>query len=181
MPYIYISLIKTDSMIGKFVSYLKKDEVTHASIALDENLDELYGFGRKWNWYPFKGCFRRESYSEGYYGHFKTLPGVVLQLNITSNQYALVSQILNDFIMNSDQYYYSITKLLSNIIDVEIKDSRGFICSEFVAYILQEAGIVKFDRPLNLIRPQMLLKLPANRVYQGDLKRYGSANKVCSA
>lgn len=175
MPHIYISLVKTNSTIGKFVCYLKKDEVTHASIALDENLNQLYGFGRKWSWYPFKGCFRRESYSEGYYGHFKSLPGVVLQMEITPMQYARVRQILSDFMKNSEQYYYSITKLLSNIIDLEIKDSRGFICSEFVAYVLQEAGIAKFDRPLNLIRPQLLLDLPANIVYQGDLKKYACA------
>lgn len=173
MKNIYVSLIKTNSPIGKFVCRIKKDRVTHAAIALDENFETLYGFGRKHKWRPDKGYFRKESYVEGYYGRYKTLPGFVLKIEVTDEQYNKVINILREFVQNDKRYHYSVIKLLSNIVDIKVQDDNGFICSEFVAYVLQGAGIAKFDKPLNLVRPQTLLDtISANIIYQGDMKKY---------
>ena len=178
MQKIYISLIRTGSPVGKFVAKMMKDDVTHAAIALDRNLDTLHSFGRVSEWNPIMGGFRKETYRTGYYSRMKDLPGVVMEMDVTDNQYALATRIIKTFIRNKNQYRYSFAKLISNLFGIEVQDD-GFICSEFVAYVLQEAGVVSFNAPLSLVRPQVLfrelLRCRAVPIYVGDMKRYRMA------
>ncbi|WP_067842951.1 hypothetical protein [Amphibacillus sediminis] len=176
MAKLYISLIKTKSPIGRLITLIKRDEVTHAAISLDKKLYTLHGFGRRSNWIPIIAGFRKETYSAGYYGRLKTLPGIVLEMDVTEAQYNKVAQIVSSFAQNQNKYHYSITKLISNLFNKEIQSTSSFICSEFVAYVLEKAGIMHFTTPLNLVRPQILLqelrKRQAIPVYQGDMKHY---------
>ena len=178
MQKIYVSLIRSGSPVGKLVARMMKDDVTHAAIALDRDLDTLHSFGRMSEWNPIIGGFRKETYRSGYYSRMKDLPGVVMEINVTEKQYATASKIMKTFINNRNNYRYSFAKLISNLFGIEVRDD-GFICSEFVAYVLQEAGIVSFSAPLNLIRPQVLLsellKSRAIPIYVGDMKRYRMA------
>ena len=178
MAKIYISLIKTKSPIGRLASFIKRDEVTHAAISLDKNLYTLHGFGRRSSWIPIIAGFRKETYSAGYYGRLKTLPGIVLEMDVTEAQYNKAVQIVSSFARNQNKYHYSITKLISNLFNIEVQNNNSFICSEFVAYVLQKADIMNFTIPLNLVRPQVLfqelIKRQAIPVYQGDMKQYGA-------
>ena len=175
MRKIYVSLIRSGSPVGRMVARMMKDDVTHAAIALDKDLNTLHSFGRVSEWNPIVGGFRKETYRSGYYNRMKDLPGVVMELDVTDKQFFAATKILKTFIENKNNYHYSFAKLFSNLLGIEVQD-EGFICSEFVAYVLQEAGIVRFNAPLNLIRPQVLfrelLRCRALPIYVGDMKRY---------
>lgn len=169
---LYVVLINTQTVIAKSVKIIKNDEVTHAAIALDKDLQTLCGFGRKWALMPFIGGFREESYSQGYYAFFNTIPGFVMEIKVTKKQYEKASRMLAHFAKNSQYYRYNILGLLGNIVDIPVYNERRFICSEFVAHVLQECGAVQFDKPLSLVRPQMLATIPGRLIYKGNLKRY---------
>jgi len=176
MQKIYISLIKTKSTVSKLISYIKKDSVTHAAIAVDKDLQTLYGFGRKSDHNPIISGFRRENYNDKYFSKFKTLPGFILEKEVTDEQFEKIIGIMDHFNSNQNDYHYSFKKLFSNAIDKISDSENGFICSEFVAYVLQESGVINFSLPLSLIRPQILFKeLIRNRaiaVYRGDIRKY---------
>lgn len=177
MKNIYISLIRSGSPLGRMIASITKDEVTHAAISLDQNLDRMYAFGRKWQWCPFIGGFVKETYFEGYYGKFDNIHGKIIKVEVTDEQYRRAEEILRHFSENKSEYKYSIKKLLSNLADIEIIDEKSFICSEFVAYILRSSGIIEPDIPLNLISPQVLLEMlvlheKVDIIYNGDVKKY---------
>lgn len=46
MKKIYIVLTHTGTNLSKIIKNWTKDEFSHVSIALDEDLDEMYSFGR---------------------------------------------------------------------------------------------------------------------------------------
>ncbi len=51
-----------------------------------------------------------------------------------------------------------------------IQRKNAYFCSQFVAYILKESGIITFDKPLELVTPYDLQQIPKLEfVYEGKL------------
>ena len=55
MKKIYIVLTYTGTILSRLVKYYTKKEYSHVSISLDENLEEMYSFGRLNAYIPFIG------------------------------------------------------------------------------------------------------------------------------
>lgn len=171
MRSIYVVLTRTNTIISRLIHYFTKDEYTHASISLDKELKYMYSFGRKWTYNPFIGGFKHEHIDKGAYKFSKELPGVIIELNISEEQYIRAKSILNRFIYNSNHYKYNYLGLINNIIEKENCCDYRFLCSEFVYYVLNEIDIINFNKPRNLVKPQDFLNLEGNIVYKGDLRK----------
>lgn len=167
---IYIVLTRSNSVVSKFIKFVRKYEYTHASIALDKDINSMYSFGRKYARYPFLGRFKEENVNDGMYRLHKVLPGAVVEVEVTKEQYEKAKKIVDIFIYNKKSYKYNYRGLLDNLIGrEECRDDR-FLCSEFVYYVLMESGILTLDIPRNLVTPQDLLNINGKIIYKGDLK-----------
>lgn len=168
--FIYIVLTRTNTIISKLIHNFTKDNYTHAAISLDKELNYMYSFGRKWAYNPFIGGFIHEHIDEGGYKFSKILPGVIIELQVTEDQYYRANWLLNQFIYNSDYYKYNYLGLINNLMYKEICYENRFLCSEFVYHILNESGIADFKKARNLIRPEDFLQLEGKIIYEGDLR-----------
>lgn len=177
---IYIVLTRTNTVISKLIQILKNDEYTHAAIALDKNLEQMYSFGRKYTINPFIGRFKREDIGKGIYKLSHTVPSIVIEVQVTNKQYERVKELLEQFIANGSLYKYNYIGLLHNLIKKSVCDDYRFLCSEFVYHILNKSGIIDFQISRNLVRPVNLLELEGKIIYQGDLKRINSAYETWS-
>ena len=171
---LYVVLVNTSSVVSQAIAAVTKDAYTHAAISLDRNLMDMYSFGRRWSHYPFWGCFHRENLHEGFYARNDVLPGVVLRLKVTPEQYARARGVIQHFRANHREFRYDTIGLLGNAMGLTLESRRRYTCSKFVASVLAEAGICSFEKPLAVIRPQDLAGLPGQVVYRGDLKRYAA-------
>jgi len=54
---------------------------------LDRDLANMYSFGRKYTFNPFIGVFKHENLNKGTYKYCKVLPGAVIELEVTKQQY----------------------------------------------------------------------------------------------
>jgi len=174
--YLYVVLTATNTTMSKLIQLIKKDEYTHAAIALDEELNYLFSFGRKYTYNPFLGRFKKEDINEGIYKFCKVLPGVIIKVEVSKNQYKKTVNLLNNFMINSSRYKYNYRGLFHSLFNKPVYYDNRFLCSEFVYYILKEAGIVDFQISGNLVRPQNLMDLKGNIIYKGDLKE---VIKIC--
>lgn len=168
---IYIVLTRTDTVISKLIQILKKDEYTHAAISLDKNLNHMYSFGRKYTLIPFIGTFKKEDLDKGIYMLSETVPSLVLEIQVSNQQYEMVKTLLNHFISNNTIYKYNYIGLIHNLLKKPVCNDHRFLCSEFVYHILNESGIVDFRTSRNLVRPVNLLEVAGDVFYKGDLKR----------
>lgn len=169
---LYVVLVNTSSVVSQAIAAVTKDTYTHAAISLDQNLGDMYSFGRRWSRYPFWGCFHRENLHEGFYARNDALPGMILRLRVTPRQYARAREVIQRFQENHRELRYDTIGLLGNALGLTLESDHRYTCSKFVSTVLVEAGIYSFSKPLSAVRPQDLLDLPAQRVYEGDLKRY---------
>jgi len=148
----------------------QEDEFTHAAISLDRDLANMYSFGRKYTFNPFIGVFKHENLNKGTYKYCKVLPGAVIELEVTKQQYQRAKALLQCFISNAGRYKYNYMGLVNGLLNREACHDSRFVCSEFVYYILNESGIADFKISRNLVRPQSLLKLNGRIIFKGDLK-----------
>lgn len=168
--YIYIVLTRTNTVISRIIHFIKKDKYTHASISLDKELNQMYSFGRKWTYNPFIGRFRKEDINEGVYKLCNTLPGAVIEIEVTKQQYEKAQELIEHFNANTHRYKYNYRGLLDCMRNKSYFSNDRFLCSEFVYYILNESGIADFNISRNLVRPQSLLSIDGKVIYEGDLK-----------
>ena len=171
--YIYIILTRTNTTLSKLIGFAKNDEYTHAAISLDKNLDHMYSFGRKYTYNPFIGRFKEENINKGVYKYHKHLPGLVMEVEVSKEQYEYAKGLINHFISNSNIYKYNYKGLLYGLFNKETCCCNRFLCSEFVYHILKESNIVDFNIARNLVRPQGLLNIDGKIIYKGNLKEYG--------
>lgn len=61
MKHIYVVISQTASIVSRLIRWSTGDPYTHASISLDQNLDEMYSFGRIFPNNPLIGGFVKES------------------------------------------------------------------------------------------------------------------------
>lgn len=169
--HVYIVLTRTNTLISRLIHLVTQDDYTHAALALDKDLREMYSFARKYTYNPFVGRFKHEQLNEGIYKLAKQLPGVVLELEVSPEEYAEVRATIQEFIDNSSRYKYNCRGLLYGLLNKPTTRDDRFLCSQFVYYVLHQAGIADFQMPANLVKPQDFLKLPGRVVYQGDLKQ----------
>ncbi|HHU74137.1 MAG TPA: hypothetical protein GXZ28_05855 [Clostridiales bacterium] len=168
--YLYIVLTRTNTTISRVIQLVKKDEYTHASISLDKELNHMYSFGRRKTYNPFIGRFRKETFNEGAFKLCNTIPGVIIEVQVTRKQYEQARALVNHFILNSHLYKYNYMGLLHSILNKGAYKDHRFLCSEFVYHILKESGVVDFHKARNLVRPQNLLDIKGRVIYEGDLK-----------
>lgn len=71
MKKIYIVLTYTGTILSKLVKMYTKKEYSHVSIALDEDLKEMYSFGRTYAYCPFIAGFVHEEIDKGTFKRFK--------------------------------------------------------------------------------------------------------------
>lgn len=169
---LYIVLSRPRTIVAALVGLFTHDLYTHSSVALDSSIGTMYSFSRRWRYYPFYGGFVSERFSGGMLKRFKELPGVVICINVSKTQYEIAKQLILEMKENQKRYKYDYLGFFGNVFSFGVNNSTRFTCSKFIAYMLQECGVTKFDRPLNLVRPQCLLSYGDNIIYEGDLKKY---------
>ncbi|MGL5649678.1 MAG: hypothetical protein ACRDDY_17740 [Clostridium sp.] len=168
--YIYVVLTRTNSGLSNVIKLVTGDTYTHAAISLDKNLNEMYGFSRKYTHNPFIGVLKKEDVTKGLYKHQKRLLGRIIEIKVSKEEYRKFRVLFQEYIDNSYKYKYNTKGLVYGLLKKEKDIKDRFLCSEFVYHVLKESGIIDWDKPANLVRPQELAELLGNSIYEGDLK-----------
>jgi len=120
----------------------------------------------------------KEDLNKGVYGIHNTLCGLVMEIEITYEQYLKAENLINEFILNSNLYKYNYMGLINCFLNRESRNDNRFLCSEFVYYILNKSNIVDFSKSRNLVRPQDFLNIKGRTVFSGNLKNADWSRKV---
>lgn len=177
MKKIYIVLTYTGTILSRIIKGYTRDEFSHVSISLDEELTQMYSFGRLNAYNPFIGGFVHEQIDKGTFKRFKNTKSKVYSLEITDEQYDIIKTTINDFEANKKEYKFNISGLFAAGFNIRIKRKRSLYCAEFVKHILEIAEVKK-DLP-EIIKPEHFKDISKlNLIYSGKLKNYTLAPKI---
>lgn len=177
--YIYILLSQTRTYAARLIRFYTGEPYAHASIALDENLDNMYSFARLKTNNPFITGFVEEHIDGGVFGKYTETACSVYQLKVTKEQYINVKHEIEDFKRNKDRYSYNYLGIVGVMVNYPITRKNKYFCSQFVAYLLEKSGINIFNKESALVRPFDIRVCPElKRIYKGTLVDY-RINRNC--
>lgn len=177
--YIYILLSRTHTMPAKIIRLFTGEPYSHASIALDLELNQLYSFARRNINNPFDSGFVYEDIETGIFGKDKNVYCSVYAIPVSEKQYQKLCKELNLFIQNKEDYDYNFLGLVGTLIGKNIQREHHYFCSQFVSHLLSQSGIELFRKEHGLIRPyDFHNRLKDARIYSGKLSEYRGFVKV---
>lgn len=171
MKKIYIILSYSGTIPSKIIKVFTHYRYSHVSLALKSNINIMYSFGRKKVNNPFDGGFIIENKNGEFYEKFNKTKCVVLELEINNQQYKKLLKLIKKYKKDIDMYRYDIVGLVLRIFNIKITRENYSVCTEFVAKLLEESGIYKFDK--KIVKPIDFMNIPNKKIiYQGNLSKY---------
>lgn len=171
---IYLLFTDTGSLLSKLIKLYTKKPYNHVSLAFDPELMTVYSFGRKKATNPFHGGFVKEDVRSGL---FKDADCAIYSLTITAEQQVKIRSIIDEMEKHKDIYRYHFLGLFGFLLSKPISKQHAFFCSEFVATLLMECGVIYEHKPASLMSPSDLQQIPCLQLqYEGKLKDYLSTD-----
>lgn len=183
MKSVYVVLCRTETILSRLISKTTGDWYTHASISLDDDLQTMCSFGRRWAYCPYPGGFVRESVRYGTLRRFRYADTTVMRIEVSDEKYAEIKQYLDQMYTDRKKYKYNYwgALLAKWRKRTRVGKANRFYCSEFVIDFLERFGIIEQGELGQVARPMELLKLHENGrgkvIYRGALCRF-AATKI---
>jgi hypothetical protein len=171
MRKVYVLLTDTGTVLTKMIKLYTKKPHNHASIALDDELWNVYSFGRKRPSNPFLAGFVRENIRGGI---FRKADCAIYCCTISEEQYETICRKIREIEANKSDYRYNLLGLFAVMFNMEFDRKNAFFCSHFVAALLEECGVeINKRKPLSLVTPDDIKKSASlELVYEGKLSSY---------
>ena len=175
MRNVYIILTYTGTILSRIIRMYTKNEYAHVSIALDEDLSQMYSFGRINPYIAFIGGFVHESPKWGTFKRFKETKALIYKLEVTEEQYDTISKRLQKMEEEKSIYSFNVIGLFAAGFHRKVSKEKGFYCAEFIKYLLDTAEI-KNTLPY-VVKPQdfnnyLKEEIKAEIIYNGKLREY---------
>lgn len=170
---IYILLTYSGSVLSKVINRYTGEPYSHVSIAFDEELNELYSFGRLRPSNPIFAGFVREDVVNGTYARFPNTTCAIYSLEISELQYRKLKKELRKFQIDGDKYGYNLIGLVGVMVNYPIERKYNYFCSQFVSSLLNNSGIKLIDKQAALTSPRDFRECnELNLIYEGNLQTY---------
>lgn len=167
---IYFVFTDTGTNLSRIINYYTKNSLNHVSIAFDEELSEVYSFGRTQPRNPFSGGFVQEDIESEF---LKNANCAVYSYDISKEEVEIILRNIKKIEASKEYYRYNFMGLIGIILQIEIKRKKAFFCSEFVATMLTDAESVTLSKPNCFITPEDIRKeVTMELLYQGKLSDY---------
>ncbi len=171
MKKIYIVLSFTGTVLSRIVRLYTKKEYSHVSISLDENLSQMYSFGRLNPYIPFLGGFVQESPRYGTFKRFKNTKTKIYSMEVSDEDYLKIKDTILEIQKDKKNYRFNVLGLITIMAHYHLKREKCFYCAEFVKYVLTSSDL-EIDLP-DLIKPADFQSVEGlNVVYTGKLQDY---------
>jgi len=175
---VFIILSYTGTLFGKLERVVRKVHYTHAGLALDYDINQIYTFtrgkihGKKQNGFGIESL---DSYVQSY----KYSLVDVLCIFVDGKTYNKIKETVQYFVDNRNRSKYSIVNLLNVLAGrktVTKQEKVSMICSQFTDFILKTVNINLTKKPSNLVEPndfEIVSKNPkVYRIFDGYAVRY---------
>ena len=177
MKQVYIVTTYTGTALSYLIRNISKVKYAHVSISLNEDLRPMYSFGRLNPKTPIFAGLVQENINEGLYAIRINTICRVYSLDVDERSYELMRDKLDYMWQKKKDYSYDVEALVRMPFGLAKLNEKKYVCSSFVAYILESGEVGVFDKPYYEIRPSDFLENSRfNMIYEGLLNKYSTEN-----
>lgn len=150
---IYIVLTHSGTVVSEIIKVYTRREYSHIYISLDEELNEMYSFGRIHSYFILPGGLVIDNFESKFYNRFENTTYSVYKIGISEEQRLKLENELMEMKQNRRKYGYNILGVITATIGLPLEREDKYFCSQFVAGVLDKSGIDIVDKPYGLVRP----------------------------
>ena len=170
---VYIVLTRTRTKVARLIRLYTKEPYSHVSISFDDDLSTLYSFARRKIHNPLNAGFIEEHIDSGIFGMDTEISCAVYQLKLKKEKYNCIKGLVSELLQNPLEYGYNFRGLFSAAFNRPYTKPKKFFCSQFVAWLLGNAGIKLISKKYALTRPEDFRQnLNKYMIYEGRLHQY---------
>ncbi|MBQ2651788.1 MAG: hypothetical protein IJF79_09165 [Clostridia bacterium] len=166
MRSIFILLTRSQTIASRVIHMVTDAQYTHSSLSFEEDMQEMYSFGRKYTHLVLPAGFRIESLHRGFYKAYNQIPCALYEFQISDESYDHARAIVDEMVGMMPRYSYSLLGLLYCRLGLAVDRGNKYFCSEFIAEVLDKSGAMEMPCVPSLMRPIDFASLP------GGVKRY---------
>ncbi len=167
--YIYIIQMHTKTLPARFVKLMTRYTYSHVGISLCGECDLIYSFGRKKLRNFLSAGFVIQKPTDKFFEVFSSTKCRVYRIEVTAAQYELLENSLRDVMCHSEEYKYDFFGEFLRFFRIPVSFEKRYVCSQFVAELLEKAEICKFDRRTCFVEPKDFERIrDAVEVYRGS-------------
>lgn len=171
---IYIITTYTGTVLSRLIKRFSHVPYAHVSISLNPQLKPMYAFGRKYTSTPIFAGLVKENIGEGLYGKKVNTLCRVYKLSLEDEQYSKVVENIEASWAKRNYLKYDAKALIRLKMDRPKYSSDKYVCSNFVAYILESSGVKLFDKEYFAVQPIDFYNCKELEIiYEGLLSEYG--------
>ncbi len=179
MKKIYIVTTFTGTVASYLIKNIIKTPYVHVSISLNKYLNPMYSFGRLNYKTPIFGGFVEENINEGLYSIKTNTICRIYSLIITEKQYYKLKDNIDNISINRKKYVYDFKGIIYFYLNKPRKKDYKYVCSNFVADMMQRSDINILDKEAYKVRPNDFYNLDDLELeYEGLLSKYYEKNKI---
>ena len=172
--YLYIVLTRTKTRPAQLIRFFTRKPYSHVSLSADANLKKMYSFCRDNKRSPIPAHFNTETVDTQIFGMYDSIPCEIYRLPVTDEQFIHFNENIRHFVENRNRYSYNIAAFIPMALRIPYRFKNSFVCSVWVAHILNKIGINHgIMKDNSLIEPDDLRYiLGAELTFKGNLKEY---------
>lgn len=164
---VYVIFSATPNKVGKFIRIFTAEVYNHISIALGQDLQQMYSFGRRYYHTPFWGGFVKETPSR-YHVENRSAQIIICKLPVKEEQYIQLKEKLTRMETQQDRFLYNHLSAIIYPVRWKLQVKNAYTCVEFCAQILQELGYI--DGSKRFYSMEDLIKtLKPYQIYEGAM------------
>ncbi len=157
---------------SKFLRVMTRKPYTHVSVSLKESIDLMYSFGRRSLIFPVRAGFVYETFDKGILAKYNAY-GEIFEVEVDETRYERLLEEIKKFEDNYKKYKYNFIGLPFMMAGKVLPRRYHFVCSQFIASLLENSGIHQFSKSWSLVRPMDFMEIEDMKlVYSGDLRTY---------
>jgi hypothetical protein len=163
--YIYIVLVKALTGLGKFARKFSKYEYTHASICLNENIDDFITFSRKKHYAPFDSGFMHETLDCYAYDKYESIKLKVFKVPVSLKNKKKIERYI-ETVSKDTEYIFNLYSMATMSLFHGFRIYKAHNCMSFVSKILELSKSVPMTKKYYKYNIQELDMLLSNYKYQ---------------
>lgn len=168
MKQIYVLLMHTHTRVSEFVRLMTQYRYSHVALAFDESCSVLYSFGRRDVHSILNGGLSVERRDGEFFRLFPQSECIIYKADVTDEQYAAARELVDWMVRFQDAYRYDFIGTAFRFFGFPVTFRGRYVCSYFVAYVLEYAGICQFPKQVCLVTPKDFYALDGfTELYRG--------------
>ena len=173
MKQIYILLMSSKTIPDRVIRSVTSYKYGHTALAMNKECKTLYSFGRRKATSILNGGFTVERQDGPFYTIFNETECTIYELDVTDEQYMTLNSLLDHMVYRMRTYNYDYLGIVLRYFHLPVSFKKKFVCSFFVARLLQVSGIYTFPKPDMYVKPADFEQIPGLReIYVGKYRDY---------